>query len=140
MNIGNTNPNTLNYDLQYQRMDVSLDPAVYNISGSVTSHFKPTQSMGSIYFDLSNSLTVSQVKYHGTNITSFQQLPSQEKLKIDFPASIPANTLDSLTIYYAGAPSTGNDAFKTAFQSGTPVLSTLNEPYGAQDWFLPSRV
>ena len=37
MNIGNTNPNTLNYDLQYQRMDVSLDPAVYNISGSVTS-------------------------------------------------------------------------------------------------------
>ncbi|MDR6370735.1 aminopeptidase N [Chryseobacterium bernardetii] len=134
MNIGNINPNTLNYDLQYQRMDVSLDPAVYNISGSVTSHFKPTQSMGSIYFDLSNSLTVSQVKYHGTNITSFQQLPSKE-LKIDFPASIPANTLDSLTIYYAGAPSTSNDAFKTALQSGTPVLSTLNEPYGAQDWF-----
>ncbi|WPO89661.1 M1 family aminopeptidase [Chryseobacterium sp. HR92] len=134
MNIGNTNPNTLNYDLQYQRMDVSLDPAVYNISGSVTSHFKPNQSMGSIYFDLSNSLTVSQVKYHGTNITSFQQLPSKE-LKIDFPASIPANTLDSLTIYYAGAPSTSNDAFKTALQSGTPVLSTLNEPYGAQDWF-----
>lgn len=134
MNIGNTNPNTLNYDLQYQRMDVSLDPAVYNISGSVTSHFKPNQSMGSIYFDLSNSLTVSQVKYHGTNITSFQQLPSKE-LKIDFPASIPANTLDSLTIYYAGAPSTSNDAFKTSLQSGTPVLSTLNEPYGAQDWF-----
>ncbi|WP_374463915.1 M1 family aminopeptidase [Chryseobacterium sp.] len=134
MNIGNINPNTLNYDLQYQRMDVSLDPAVYNISGSVTSHFKPTQSMGSIYFDLSNSLTVSQVKYHGINITSFQQLPSKE-LKIDFPASIPANTLDSLTIYYAGAPSTSNDAFKTALQSGTPVLSTLNEPYGAQDWF-----
>jgi hypothetical protein len=58
MNIGNINPNTLNYDLQYQRMDVSLDPAVYNISGSVTSHFKPTQSMGSIYFDLSNSLPI----------------------------------------------------------------------------------
>ncbi|WP_426477827.1 M1 family aminopeptidase [Chryseobacterium sp. CBSDS_008] len=134
MNIGNINPNTLNYDLQYQRMEVSLDPAVYNISGSVTSHFKPTQNMGSIYFDLSNSLTVSQVKYHGTNITSFQQLPSKE-LKIDFPASIPANTVDSLTIYYAGAPSTSNDAFKTALQSGTPVLSTLNEPYGAQDWF-----
>ncbi|MGH1516185.1 M1 family aminopeptidase [Chryseobacterium sp. JK1] len=134
MNIGNVNANTLNYDLQYQRMDVTLNPSVYNISGSVTSHFKPNQNMGSIYFDLSNTLTVSQVKYHGTNITSFQQLPSKE-LKIDFPASIPANTLDSLTIYYSGAPSTANDAFKTALQSGTPVLSTLNEPYGAQDWF-----
>ncbi|WP_300688086.1 M1 family aminopeptidase [Chryseobacterium sp.] len=134
MNIGNVNANTLNYDLQYQRMDVTLDPAVYNISGSVTSHFKPTQNMGSIYFDLSNTLTVSQVKYHGSNITSFQQLSTKE-LKIDFPASIPANTLDSLTIYYSGAPSTGNDAFKTSLQGGIPVLATLSEPYGAQDWF-----
>ncbi|MGG7438844.1 M1 family aminopeptidase [Chryseobacterium arthrosphaerae] len=134
MNAGNTNPNTLNYDLQYQRMDVSLDPAVYNISGSVTSHFKPTQNMGSIYFDLSNSLTVSQVKYHGANITSFQQLPTKE-LKIDFPASIPANTLDSLTIYYSGAPATAGGAFTTGSQGGTAVLSTLSEPYGAQDWF-----
>src|ERR1700750_2808197 len=64
----NINPNTLNYDLQYQRMDVSLDPAVYNISGSVTSHFKPTQSMSSIYFDLSDVMVVSQVQYHGSNL------------------------------------------------------------------------
>lgn len=134
MAMGNVNPNTLNYDLQYQRMDVSLDPAVRNISGSVTSHFKPTQNMGSIYFDLSNTLTVSQVKYHGTNITSFQQLSSKE-IKIDFPASIPANTLDSLTIYYSGTPPTAGNAFSTGLQDGTPVLSTLSEPYGAQDWF-----
>lgn len=134
MAMGNVNPNTLNYDLQYQRMDVSLDPAVKNISGSVTSHFKPTQNMGSVYFDLSNTLTVSQVKYHGANITSFQQLSTKE-IKIDFPASIPANTLDSLTIYYSGVPSSANSAFSTGLQSGTPVLSTLSEPYGAQDWF-----
>ncbi|SHF51462.1 Por secretion system C-terminal sorting domain-containing protein [Chryseobacterium sp. OV279] len=128
----NINPNTLNYDLQYQRMDVSLDPAVYNISGSVTSHFKPTQNMSSIYFDLSDIMVVSQVQYHGSNLT-FQQLPTKE-VKIDFPASIPANTLDSLTIHYSGAPSTGN-AFTTTTQGGIPILCTLSEPYGAQDWF-----
>ncbi|WP_299176225.1 M1 family aminopeptidase [uncultured Chryseobacterium sp.] len=129
----NINPNTLNYDLQYQRMDVTLDPAVYNISGSVTSHFKPNQNMSSIYFDLATTLTVSQVKYHGTDL-NFQQLPTKE-VKIDFPASIPANTLDSLTIHYSGAPATNNNAFSTGFQNGIPILSTLNEPYGAQDWF-----
>jgi len=133
MNIGNTNPNTLNYDLQYQRMDVTLNPASNNISGSVTSHFKPTQSMGSIYFDLTTSLTVSQVKYHGNNLV-FQQLPSNE-VKIDFQTPIAANTLDSLTIHYSGMPPSANGAFTTAMQGGTPVLSTLNEPYGAQDWF-----
>ncbi|AZA54213.1 M1 family aminopeptidase [Chryseobacterium sp. G0201] len=133
MTAYNINPNTLNYDLQYQRMDVTLNPTVYNISGSVTSHFKPTQSMSSIYFDLANTLTVSQVQYHGTNLV-FQQLPTKE-LKIDFQSSLPANVLDSLTIQYAGPPPTTNNAFATGTQNGTPILSTLNEPYGAQDWF-----
>ena len=133
MAAGNTNPNTLNYDLQYQRMDVTIDPGVYNISGSVTSHFKPTQALNNIYFDLNNNLTVSQVSYHGQNLT-FQQLPTKE-LKINFTASLAANVLDSLTIQYNGAPATANNAFFNGSQGGTAILSTLNEPYGAQDWF-----
>lgn len=133
MNVGNTNPNTLNYDLQYQRMDVSINPSVYQISGSVTSHFKPNQAMSSIYFDLSNQLTVSQVTFHGQPLV-FQQLATKE-LKINFTSSLPANVLDSLTIQYSGAPPTDNNAFFTNTQGGNAVLSTLNEPYGAQDWF-----
>ncbi|KUJ56886.1 M1 family metallopeptidase [Chryseobacterium aquaticum] len=133
MGIGNTNPNTLNYDLQYQRMDVSTNPAVAQISGSVTSHFKPTQAMSSIYFDLTNQLTVSQVTFHGQPLV-FQQLSTKE-IKIDFTSSLPANVLDSLTIQYSGTPPTNNNAFFTSTQGGNPVLSTLNEPYGAQDWF-----
>lgn len=133
MNAGNTNPNTLNYDLQYQRMDVSLNPSVAQISGSVTSHFKPNQAMSSIYFDLTNQLTVSQVTFHGQTL-AFQQLTSKE-VKIDFTSALPANVLDSLTIQYNGAPPTNNNAFFTSSQGGNPVLSTLNEPYGAQDWF-----
>ncbi len=133
MTAYNTNPNTLNYDLQYQRMDVSLNPSVYQISGSVTSHFKPNQSMSNIYFDLSNALTVSQVTYHNQNL-SFQQLTTKE-VKIDFPAALSANVLDSLTIQYSGTPPTANSAFMTGSQGGSPILSTLSEPYGAQDWF-----
>ncbi len=132
MGPGNVNPNTLNYDLQYQRMDLYIHPAAYYISGSVTSHFKPNQSMGSIYFDFANSLAVSQVQYHGSSIP-FQQLPTKE-IRIDFPASIPANTLDSLTINYAGAPA-NNTVVVGTLPNNIPALSTLNEPYGAQDWF-----
>ncbi|WP_100074603.1 M1 family aminopeptidase [Chryseobacterium camelliae] len=133
MTAYNVNPNTLNYDLLYQRMEVSLDPAVYNISGSVTSHFKPSQSMSSIYFDLANTLTVSQVQYHGTNLI-FQQLPTKE-VRIDFASSLPANVTDSLKITYSGPPATDNNAFSSGSQNGTPIISTLSEPYGAQDWF-----
>lgn len=133
MAAGNTNPNTLNYDLQYQRMDVTIDPGIYNISGSVTSHFKPTQALNNIYFDLNHNLTVSQVNYHGQNLT-FQQLPTKE-LKINFTASLAANVLDSLTIQYNGAPDPAGNSFFNGSQGGTAILSTLNEPYGAQDWF-----
>ncbi|MFY1045584.1 M1 family aminopeptidase [Chryseobacterium sp. GP-SGM7] len=133
MAAGNINPNTLNYDLQYQRMDVSIDPAVYNISGSVTSHFKPNQAISSIYFDLNNNMNVSQVNYHGQNLT-FQQLSTKE-IKINFTSALAANVLDSLTIQYNGAPSAANNSFFTNTQSGTAVLATLSEPYGAQDWF-----
>ncbi|WP_415326485.1 M1 family aminopeptidase [Chryseobacterium sp. MMS23-Vi53] len=133
MAVGNINPNTLNYDLQYQRMDVSINPAVKSISGSVTSHFKPNQSMNSIYFDLDNQMTVSQVQYHGNSLI-FQQLSTKE-LKINFQSALPANVLDSLTISYSGSPTSSNNAFFNGTQGGTAVLSTLSEPYGAQDWF-----
>lgn len=132
----NVNPNTLNYDLRYQRLELDLDPAQQFVSGTVTSHFVPNQNISSIYFDLSDALTVSEVKYHGASLP-FTQLATKE-LKIDFPAVIPSSSLDSLSIKYSGAPDTGGsagDAFTVSTQNGTPVLYTLSEPYGAQEWF-----
>lgn len=133
----NVNPNTLNYDLKYQRLELDLDPAQQFVQGTVTSHFQPSQNMSSIYFDVSNLLTVSEVKYHGQSIP-FTQL-STEELKIDFPASIPANTLDSLSVKYSGAPDPSTQAFWTGTQGGVPVLATLSEPFGAKEWFVTKQ-
>ncbi len=133
MGTGNINPNTLNYDLRYQRLDLTLDPGVYHISGSATNHFVPNQSIQSIYFDLTSQLTVTQVTKQGIPLT-FQQLPSNE-IKIAFSAPIPAHSLDSLTIHYSGAPAPTYNAFAVHTQNSVPVMSTLSEPYGAQDWF-----
>ncbi|MGS0747087.1 hypothetical protein [Halpernia sp. GG3] len=70
----NINPNTLNYDLKSQKLELQVDPAVQKVSGTVTSQFIPNQNLSSIYFDLANTLTVSEVKFHGNNLT-FSQLP-----------------------------------------------------------------
>ncbi len=132
----NTNPNTLNYDLKYQRLELDLNPAQRMVSGTVTSHFVPNQNISSIYFDLSNVLTVSEVKYNGANL-AFTQLSTKE-VKIDFPSARPSGTLDSLSIKYSGVPDNSGsaaDAFTTTTQGGTPALFTLSEPYGAQEWF-----
>lgn len=129
----NENPNTLNYDLQYIRMELDLDPAQQFVKGTVTSHFKMLSPSNTIYFDLANNLTVSQVKYHNQNL-SFQQLASKE-IKINFPTSIPASTLDSLSITYSGSPDDSQDAFTSQTQSGVPILATLSEPFGAKEWW-----
>lgn len=130
----NVNPNTLNYDLKYQRLEVYLDPAVLEISGSVTSHFLPHTEMSSIYFDFTDQIPVSEILYHGISL-AFQQLATKE-LKIDFPTTIVSNALDSLTVKYSGIPdNTGRTSFYMGTHNGNPVLSTLSEPYGAQNWF-----
>ncbi|QDP86364.1 T9SS type A sorting domain-containing protein [Chryseobacterium sp. SNU WT5] len=132
----NVNPNTLNYDLKYQRLDLDLDPAQHFVSGTVTSHFIPNANLSRMYFDFSNVLVVSEVIYQGSKL-SFEQLPSKE-LKIDFSSTLTAATLDSLSIKYSGSPDTSGsagDAFTVSTQGGTPVLFTLSEPYGAQEWF-----
>lgn len=136
----NVNPNTLNYDLRYQRLELSLAPATSGaIAGTVTSHFIPNQDISSIYFDFNDALTVSEVKYHGNNL-SFAQLASNE-LKIDFPAQLSNNVLDSLSISYSGTPVIENliNSYTRAKQAGGKnnpyVIYTLSEPYGARDWF-----
>lgn len=128
----NVNPNTLNYDLQYARLEIDVDPAVQYVSGTVTHHFKMLSNSNSIYFDLANSLNVSEVEYHGQPLT-FQKLNTNE-VKINFPANINANVLDSLSIKYSGAP-TSRDAYVSTKQNGVPILATLSEPFGAREWW-----
>ncbi len=138
----NVNPNTLNYDLRYQRLELTLDPETSaQITGKVTSHFIPNQDMNSIYFDFNDALAVSEVKYHGSNIT-FSQLTSNE-IKIDFPSTLSNNVLDSLSISYSGIPANENlinsysrHRLNNSTKNSVPyVIYTLSEPYGAKDWF-----
>ena len=130
----NVNPNTLNYDLTYVRLELDLDPSQQFVSGTVTSHFKMLQNSGNIYFDLADNLAVSSVKYHGQSV-NFQQLNTAE-IKIDFPTALSAQTTDSLSITYSGVPSLDTDAFVADFtQAGDPILATLSEPFGAKEWW-----
>ncbi len=132
----NVNPNTLNYDLQYVRLEFDLDPTQQFVSGTMTSHFKMLANSANIYFELAKNLTVSTVKYHGQNLT-FEHLTSDE-IKINFPASLTAQTTDSLSITYSGVPdSTGAFASFEAdtTDDGDPILATLSEPYGAKGWW-----
>jgi aminopeptidase N len=127
------NPNTLNYDITYHKLEFTLNPSVYFITGKVTTTFTALSDMNSVTFDLANTLTVATVKRNNSNLTFIQN--ANKELIINFPTTVAAGTVTTVEISYSGAPAVGEDAFTTSFHNGTPVLYTLSEPFGARDWW-----
>ena len=122
-----------NFQVSYYRCNWNIDPAVRYIKGSVTSHFITNSAANSIAFDLATQLTVDSVYFHGNKIPFTRPT---DLVQINFPVTIAPGQKDSVTIFYQGTPP--NNAFGSFSQtthSGTPVLWTLSEPYGARDWW-----
>lgn len=126
---------TRNYDLKYHRLRWEIDPDTNYIKGEITSYFIPVVSnFNQIYFDLTTSLTVDSVKYH-QSLVSFTQL-ANNSLKIDLPAIISQNNLDSITVFYQGVPAnSGFGSFVQSSHAGKSIIWTLSEPFGAMEWW-----
>ncbi|WP_417352808.1 M1 family aminopeptidase [Flavobacterium alkalisoli] len=127
-----TTPDTENYDITYHRLEFTVDPAVFFITGSVTTNYIALEDMTTITFDLTSELSVSSVKQGNTNL-SFTQ--GGNELVITLPQLQLQGEEGTVTINYSGSPSTQEEAFNLSTHNGIPVMSTLSEPYGAKDWW-----
>ena len=83
-----------NFDVKYYRCEWQVDPALRYIAGKITSYFLITVPADYISFDLMDSLVVDSVTKNN-NILSFQHV--NNTLKVNFPSSINAGILDSLS-------------------------------------------
>ncbi len=129
------NPNTQNYDITYHRLDFTVDPAVYFISGKVTTTYTALANMSTITFDKANELNVSSVKKNGANLVFTSN--GNNELIITLPSTQTTGVSATLEITYSGMPPVnGFDAFTTQVRSnGSNTLYTLSEPFGARDWW-----
>ncbi|MFM9987948.1 M1 family aminopeptidase [Flavobacterium sp.] len=137
MNLA-VNPNTQNYDITYHKMEFTVDPTVYFISGKVTTTFTALSNMTTVTFDFANELTASSVKQGATNLSFVEN--TNNELVITLPTTITSGNSATVEITYSGAPPVnGFDAFTTTTHgsgaSSKAVLYTLSEPYGARDWW-----
>jgi aminopeptidase N len=133
VNVGNLALASNNFDVKYYRCEWEVDPAVRYIKGKVTVYFIVTSSANSITLDLMSPLTADSVKQRNVLLTKSQ---SGNTLTINFPGTINAGTLDSVSIFYQGVPpDTGFGSFETSTHSGKAVMWSLSEPYGARDWW-----
>ncbi len=122
-----------NFDVKYYRCEWEVDPAVRYIKGKVTIYYTILSSTGNIILDLMSPLVADSVKQRNQLLTKSQ---ASNTLTINFPATVNAGTLDSVSIFYQGVPpNTGFGSFIQSTHSGTPVMWSLSEPYGSRDWW-----
>lgn len=74
------NPLTKNFDLKYHRLELTVDPSVSFIKGTVTSYFVVLENdLDAIHFDLADNMVIKSIIYHGSNILSSR--PGNDVLK-----------------------------------------------------------
>ncbi len=128
------NPNTQNYDVTYHELRFTVDPdnTTPYINGIVKTTFTALSDMNVVTFDMATALVVSSVTMNSTNLT-FNQ--SNYELNINLPSTLTTGNSATVTIIYAGSPPQAEGGFTRSTHSGTPVIYTLSEPFGARDWW-----
>ena len=128
------NPNTLNYDVIHHKLEFTVDPAVYFVTGKITTTFTALSTMTTVTFDMANELTVSTVTKNGSSLAFLQN--GNNELVITLPTTLATGNTAIVEINYSGAPPVnGFEAFSTNVHGGAPILYTLSEPFGARDWW-----
>ena len=128
------NPNTNNYDITYHKLEFTVDPAVYFISGKVTTTYTALADMSTVTFDLTNALIVSSVKQNGLDLSYVQN--NNNELVINLPAIQLSGTSATVEINYSGMPPGDNlSGFTTSTHNDIPILWTLSEPFNAMNWW-----
>lgn len=126
------NPNTLNYDVTYHKLELDVNPEQYFIGGTVTTQFIPKEDLQSVVFDLSHQLQVSEVLQQNQSLTFSQ---ANNELTIQLATTVSSGTKGEVQITYSGIPPTENEAFTQSQHAGTPIIWTLSEPFGARNWW-----
>lgn len=129
------NPNTQNYDITYHKLEFTVNPGVYSVSGKITTTYTALANMSTLTFDLSNTLIVSSVKINNVPLVFSQ---NTNELVITLPTTQILGTQATVEVIYSGIPPQngfGSFTSTTRGSAATPVLYTLSEPFGARDWW-----
>lgn len=127
-----TNINTSDYDVIYQQLEFTVDPAEYFITGIITTQFTALDNMETITFDLNGQLEVTLVTQNGNSLAFTQ---SDTELEIVLPSTLATGQQGEVKVFYSGLPGFNDNSFVVSEHNGTPVLATLSEPFGAMEWW-----
>lgn len=126
------NPNTQNYDIKHQRLELNVTPNQPAISGKVTTTLKVLDPTTTLVFDLHANLNVSLVRLANQDLTFSQ---ANNELVIYLNQQAETNSELVIEITYSGNPNRADEAFAYGNSGGTDYTWTLSQPFGAKDWW-----
>ena len=115
------------WDLTYNRLELTVDPSANYIKGKVQFTFTSlTDNLNYITFDLDDSLKVSSIT---CNRLFLNYTHENGFVSFKLPMKMKKNETGSFTVSYEGTPSsTGLGSFTQSTHNNIPVIFTLSEP------------
>ncbi len=120
--------------LDYAKLKLRLDAFERRISGEVIHQATCLKQTDQLYFQLDDSLKVSEVAVNSNSASFIHRL---NILAINLDTTLFYEDKVEVHIMYEGIPSEVDDrAFVQSIRAnGSPALHTLSQPYGAMRWW-----
>lgn len=115
-------------------LDIIIAPETSHLSATVVKRFQLSAAVANVRFQLSSSLDVKSVRDgFGMDVPYYR---SDDQWLTLVPIGGYGPGTHSVQIDYSGAPtSSGFGSINFSNHLNAPVIWTLNQPYGAKDWF-----
>jgi hypothetical protein len=131
-----------NIDVLYHKIfwRINPDSAVKYIKGSVQTNFKTIEAgVSTISFDLRSTLVIDSIKFRNLLLPAASISHAANIVTINLGVILSNNFIDSLVIFYQGAPPAVAGAAQ-GYQRGTSstagnYITTLSESYEDRDWW-----
>jgi len=124
-----------NFDVSYYRIELNINPTTEIIDGNVTLRALATiAGTDEITLDIFDNMSVDSVVVENKPLIFSH---AANKLTILLNKTYNTNEWIEVTVYYHGHPvdSGGFASFDFIYHQGTPIISTLSEPFGAPTWW-----
>jgi aminopeptidase N len=128
-------PNQLEFDALHYTMDIAFNPSTTEVAGSVTVTLESlVDSLHTVDLDADDVLTIISVEDAAE--TPLPWVRSTDLLTVELSPGLATGETTTFTINYSGYPDTApNTGMFFRDFSGTPVIYSLSEPWGARTWW-----
>ena len=127
-------PNQREWDVSAYRLTIAVWPTQQRIDGhTVIEGHSLVPGLSHLEIDLYSNMTVDSVRADTTHLSWTR---SGNRIDVQLPDTLDIDGAFAVAVHYRGNPqNVGLGAWQWSSHNGTPIISTLSEPFGSPAWW-----